>query len=150
MKGTDTIITVTFIEHLVVPDTISAPEYLLPIIILQLHEISKITTHRNEKDEAKEALHTQEALHTHSPRQAFQVSLLRSNHTGIRTQLPKPLPAKLSHVIFPSEMPVLVFAAVILFILQYFAGMLSCDFFRSNDFAFGLICLEFRPYHVIL
>ena len=74
----------------------------LPLLILQPYEIGKIITYANEEDKAKGA------LQTHFPRKAFHAPWLRSSHTGIPTRLPKP--DRLSHTIFPSEMPLLISA----------------------------------------
>lgn len=74
----------------------------LPLLILQPYEIGKIITYVNEEYKAKGA------LQTHSPRKTFHAPWLRSSHTGIPTRLPKP--DRLSHTIFPSEMPLLISA----------------------------------------
>ena len=74
----------------------------LPLLILQPYEIGKIITSVNEEDKAKGA------LQTHFPRKAFHAPWLRSSHTGIPTRLPKP--DRLSHTVFPSDMPLLISA----------------------------------------
>ena len=104
----------------------------LPLLILQPYEIGKTITYVNEEDKAKAA------LQTHSPRKAYHAPWLRSSHTGIPTRLPKP--DRLSHTIFPSEMPLLISA--------YFSAIHPSRCIRNviaSDFPMHIAFLLIQP-----